>query len=74
MGLITWGDDTMIKAGDVFSIRTASGNAYFQFVRKKPLMGSLIGVLPGMYLNEPDLDELVQKETNFWIFFLWVLP
>jgi|SRR5450830_1436947 len=61
--------DTMIKAGDVFSMQTASGSAYFQFVKKNPLMGALIRVLPGMYLNEPDLDELVQKETNFWIFF-----
>lgn len=59
----------MIKSGDVFSIKLSNGSAYFQFARKNPLMGSLIRVLPGIYTNEPDLNELVEKEKNFWVFF-----
>ncbi len=33
-------------------------------------MGSLIRVLPGIYLNEsPAWEMLVEQKTNFWIFF-----
>jgi hypothetical protein len=60
----------MVKAGDVFAIKTANGNAYFQFVKKVAPMGSLIRVLPGIYPDRsPEWSELVAHETNFWIFF-----
>lgn len=59
----------MIKAGDVFSIGTSNGLAFFQYVTKNKLMGQLIRVLPGEYVEKPDLLSLVAKETNFWIFF-----
>jgi hypothetical protein len=59
----------MIRIGDVFAIATTSGKAYFQFVKKIPPMGSLIRVLLGTYNDEPDLDILVEKKTNFWVFF-----
>ena len=60
----------MIKSGDVFAIRTANGDAYFQFVNKIAPMGSLIRVLPGTYSDQPsDWDKLVSHKTNFLIFF-----
>lgn len=60
----------MIKSGDIFSIKTASGDAYFQFVKKTSPMGSLIRVLPGTYPDQPpEWCTLVGRDTNFWIFF-----
>ncbi|WP_019937328.1 hypothetical protein [Bordetella sp. FB-8] len=60
----------MIKAGDVFAIKTANGDAYFQFVKKIAPMGSLIRVLPGTFLDQPlEWGTLIDCETNFWIFF-----
>lgn len=61
-----------MRTGDVFSIDTPTGTAYFQFVKKLALMGSVIRVLPGTYGNTPDLDALVEQPTNFWIFFLFL--
>jgi hypothetical protein len=59
----------MTKAGDIFEIRTSRGIAYFQFVKKLPLMGSLIRILPGVYDSAPpNWLNLVNRETNFWIF------
>ncbi|PFH04484.1 hypothetical protein BCF11_5267 [Collimonas sp. PA-H2] len=63
--------EVMVKIGDVFGIKTANGEAYFQFVKNVAPMGSLIRVLPGTYFKgHPDWDELVGLDTNFWIFFL----
>jgi hypothetical protein len=60
----------MIKVGDVFQIKTSIGEAYFQYTKKNPTMGSLIRVLPGTYsAEEVNLKELVDVKTNFWIFF-----
>ncbi|AJC15122.1 hypothetical protein [Pandoraea sputorum] len=60
----------MIRFGDVFSISTSKGDAYFQYVSKNPQMGWMIRVLPGIYSECPeDMSALVDKETNFWIFF-----
>lgn len=60
----------MIKTGDVFSIKTGKGLAYFQYVKKVAPMGTLIRVLPGTYAAEqPDLPALVSQVTNFWVFF-----
>ena len=60
----------MIKSGDVFGIQTAKGEAYFQYVNKNALMGQLIRVLPGTYKERvPELGELVESTSNFWIFF-----
>ena len=59
-----------MKAGDIFSIKTGKGDAFFQFVRTVAPMGPLIRILPGTYPDEqPDLDALVARDTNFWIFF-----
>jgi hypothetical protein len=60
----------MVKTGDVFAITTSKGEAYFQYVGKMPLMGPLIRVLPGTYPSEvPPWETLVERETNFWVFF-----
>jgi hypothetical protein len=60
----------MIKSGDVFVIKTSRGGCYFQYVSKNPLMGAMIRVLPGIYENAPsDFLEVINKDTNFWIFF-----
>ncbi|WP_175035079.1 hypothetical protein [Burkholderia lata] len=60
----------MIKSGDVFCIETSKGGGYFQYVKKVSPMGALIRVLPGIYKDLPDnLAEMVEVETNFWIFF-----
>lgn len=60
----------MVKAGDVFKIKTSRGDAYFQYVKKVSPMGALIRVLPGTFNDDaPDIDELIQAETNFWVFF-----
>ncbi|SKD04880.1 hypothetical protein SAMN05445504_9329 [Burkholderia sp. CF099] len=60
----------MIKAGDVFAIKTSKGEAYFQYIGKLPPMGSLIRILPGTFASEPsDWDALMGCNTNFWIFF-----
>jgi len=60
----------VIRSGDVFAIRTSGGDAYFQYVKKSVLMGSLIRVLPGVFADAPtDFESLVAIETNFWIFF-----
>jgi hypothetical protein len=60
----------MAKVGDVFRINTAKGWAYFQYTMKNPLMGTLIRVLPGTFPEEcSDLDQIIQEQTNFWIFF-----
>lgn len=60
----------MIRSGDVFAIRTSGGHAYFQYVKKIAPMGSLVRVLPGVFADAPtDVESLVAKETNFWIFF-----
>jgi len=59
----------MIKIGDVYSIRVASGCAYFQYTKKISPMGALIRVLPGAYMDTPDIETLIECDTNFWIFF-----
>lgn len=60
----------MIKSGDIFGIKTARGEAYFQYVKRDKLMGPLIRVLPGIYRDDvPDIEALAKVATNFWIFF-----
>ncbi|VVE72757.1 hypothetical protein PCA31118_04304 [Pandoraea captiosa] len=60
----------MIKIGDIFSIRTSRGLAYFQYVMKHKIMGSMIRVLPGVFEEPPeDMASLVNEVTNFFIFF-----
>lgn len=60
----------MIKMGDVFSILTKKGLAYLQYTNKNSLMGTLVRVLPGIFSEAcDDVESLVKKETNFWIFF-----
>lgn len=60
----------MVKPGDVFTIKTAKGMAYFQYILKNKLMGNLIRVLPGTYQNEPSsIDTLIDCESIIWTFF-----
>ena len=62
----------MMKIGDVFSIQTAKGKAYFQYTAKNQLMGPLIRVLPGTYSTDFSREKLiilVEEHTNFWVFF-----
>ncbi|WP_083254306.1 hypothetical protein [Pandoraea sp. ISTKB] len=60
----------MIKLGDVFSIETSKGSAYFQYAIKNSLMGAMIRVLPGIFESPPDsMMSLVGKNTNFYVFF-----
>lgn len=60
----------MICLGDVFAIRTSSGEAYLQYVKQIAPMGSLIRVIPGVFTDLPiNFESLVAKESNFWIFF-----
>jgi len=60
----------MARPGDIFSIKTPNGEAYFQYVKNNKLMGSLIRVFPGTHLLPPEnWSPLVEQETNFWIFF-----
>ncbi|WP_321941867.1 hypothetical protein [Paraburkholderia tropica] len=54
----------MAKTGEVFAIKTAIGDAYFQFVKTIAPMGSLIRVLPGTYADrQPELASLVAVLT-----------
>ena len=60
----------MTRVGDVYSIQTSKGDAYFQYMCKMPPMGTLIRVLPGTYKAQPaSMESLVSQCTNFWIFF-----
>lgn len=60
----------MVKSGDIFSIGTAKGTAYFQFVKKVGMMGALIRVFSATYQTPPsDWNALVGQNTNFWVFF-----
>lgn len=61
----------MARPGDVYAIETKKGPGFFQFVKKNKLMGSLIRVFP---LEDPartleNWAELIERETNFWVFF-----
>lgn len=55
------------KIGDIYEINVPSGLAYFQFTHESSVMGQLVRVLPGVYLNRPvDFGLLaVQKELYF---------
>ncbi|VVE34563.1 hypothetical protein PEP31012_03853 [Pandoraea eparura] len=60
----------MAKLGDVFRIKTKFGFAYFQFTKRDKLMGSLIRVFPNRFnLQEDEIKDLINSQTNFWIFF-----
>jgi hypothetical protein len=59
----------VIKAGDVFEIRTPAGTAYFQATRFDPSQGHLIRVLPGTFVARPDLTSLAAGGERFWLYF-----
>ncbi|CAM3417837.1 hypothetical protein BOSP111201_03990 [Bordetella sputigena] len=61
----------MARPGDVYAIGTKKGLGFFQFVKRNKLMGALVRVFP---LENPprtleNWSELIERETNFWIFF-----
>ena len=58
-----------IEIGDVFSIVTAKGLAFFQHVHYMPKIGELIRILPGLHIEMPDIADLCQREEQFCIFF-----
>lgn len=59
----------MAKKGEVYSIETNKGEAYFQYHSRNKLMGPLIRVLVGEYREPVDLNILVEGATRFWVFF-----
>ena len=59
-----------ITIGDVFSINTPKGIAYFQYVYKDSDGIELIRILPGLFSNIPaDLGDLVRQKELFFISF-----
>ena len=59
-----------IAIGDVFSINTPKGNAYFQYVYLNKNNIELIRILPGLFEETPtDLEGLVRKKELFLISF-----
>ncbi|RQO73159.1 hypothetical protein DBR44_09595 [Aquitalea sp. FJL05] len=60
----------MLKAGDTFSIVTATGVGYFQYVKKMPPLGSLIRVIPKIYAKSDIFSaDFLEVNTNFFVFF-----
>ena len=59
-----------IKLGDVFSINTVNGIAYFQFIHDDPDTCEMIRVLPGLYAHQvDDVSGLVNKKEAFFVRF-----
>ncbi|MCM3711850.1 hypothetical protein [Sporosarcina luteola] len=61
----------LLKIGDVFGIETSNGIAYFQYVHKNEVMGSLIRILPNLYqdTNKDLLNTLVKQKELYQIHF-----
>ena len=57
------------KAGDICSLETPLGIAYFQFTHKHKMYGALIRALPGLHSEEPDLAELIKEKEIYTTFF-----
>ncbi|MFM1652568.1 hypothetical protein ACI7RC_10780 [Brevibacillus sp. B_LB10_24] len=57
------------KVGDVFEIATTKGKAFFQYVLNKPDTGQLIRILPGLYNDTNNLEELVKGNELFFVYF-----
>ncbi len=56
--------------GDIIEVNTRNGFAYFQFINKEPIYGSLIRILPGFYSLRPDsFEEIAKLETRFYTYF-----
>lgn len=68
MGLI---ELVCLKNGDVFEIETLNGFAFFQYVHKDEVIGSLIRILPNLYVNSNKdiLEELVTHKELYFIHF-----
>jgi hypothetical protein len=59
-----------IAIGDVFSINTPKGNAYFQYACKDKNNIEMLRIFPGLFEDIPsDLGELVRKKELFLISF-----
>jgi hypothetical protein len=59
-----------IKIGDVFSITTPKGKAYFQYVYDNKEICELIRVLPGIYTEAPfDLLRFVAEKEMYMVHF-----
>lgn len=55
--------------GDIFSIDTSSGKGYFQYVYEDETIGELIYILPGLYINEPNIKALRYSDEGFFVHF-----
>lgn len=61
---------TKLKIGDVFSIETQNGKAYFQYVFNNKILVELIRILPGTYHSDVvDLEKLVSEHELFMVHF-----
>src|SRR5436309_1740598 len=60
---------TGFAIGDVFEVETAEGFGYIQIAHQRPVYGSLVRVLPGLYRRRPaDLADLVSGEDRYLTF------
>lgn len=61
----------LLKIGDVFSIETLNGIAYFQYVHKNEDIGSLIRILPNLYKDHQKdrLNKFVEQKELYLIHF-----
>jgi len=58
-----------ITLGDVFSIKTAKGLAYLQYVYKDSDGLELIRVLKGLHDIQPNIESLCKESEQFFIHF-----
>ncbi|CCB85123.1 putative uncharacterized protein [Parachlamydia acanthamoebae UV-7] len=58
-----------IEIGDIFEINTPKGKIYLHYIYKDERIGELIRVLPGVYLEKPDLLNLAAKKEVYMVFF-----
>jgi len=57
------------KIGDVAEIGTSQGFAYAQYTGNSKVMGSLVRILPGLYVSRPNLEELVKQRELYFVFY-----
>lgn len=59
-----------LAIGDLFEINTQRGKVYFQYVFEKKNIGSLIRILQGIYLKQPeDFNKIIEQKERFIINF-----
>jgi len=60
-----------IQIGDLFSIQTLKGLAYFQYVQSsKKTMGEIIRILHGLFVEQPnDFQKIINAKELFFVHF-----